>query len=1153
MRQVLRARPGQVAADVPFQNLGFDSLMAIELRGRLETALGLRLSATLVYAYPTVEALTEQLLARLEPPAGPAAAPAAAAPAAPGRRPGRPPPRPTWPAWTTHRSRPCSRPSWMRSKRRGRYDRTHRRRPTAAAGTGVDQTAGRAGPARRGRAAPHRTARRGRRGRPRPGGVEDLDALWRLLDAGTDAVTPWLDDPAGRRDGTGRPTGLMSGQLARVDGFDAAFFGIGSEEADRMDPQQRLVLEAAWEAVEDAGLPVERLRERSTGVFLGLYGADYLNAQLAGQADITAWTAPGGAHSIAANRLSYLLDLHGPSLAVDTACSSSLVALHLAARALRAGECDFALVGGVNLVLAESMMNATGKVLPLATGGRCRTFDAAADGIVRSEGCGILLLERLSDARAHGRRVRGVVRGTAVNHNGRANGLTAPSPRAQGELLRRALDDAAADAADVLYVEAHGTGTRLGDPIEVEALREVYGAGEQPCAIGSVKTNFGHQEAAAGIIGLLKALLVLDRGQVPPHLHLERLNPEIDLDGSRLTVPTVPTALPERPGRLAAVSSFGFGGTNAHVILEGPPGPAAPPEPPPAPPGRLLLPLSARSAPALGRLAAAYAERLAGLDDAAAAELCAAAVHGRSHHAYRIAPAGADAAALAAELAAVWPEFLRPHPAGHRVAFVFSGQGTQWAGMGRDLLEHEPVVRAEAERCDAVVRELAGWSVLDELAKPEPLSRMHETEIAQVCIAVLQLGLAALWRSWGVEPDAVAGHSMGEIVAACAAGALDRRQAFELMIARARITEAGARGGAMSGIALPVAEVAPLVAEAGGRIAVAAVNGPRSTVVAGDPDKVTLVEAAAAERGARTRRLPVEYAFHSPLLDGCDTVLADRMWQLTPRVGGLPQYSTVTGDRVRAADLGPAHWGRNLREPVLFAGAVDAMARDGVTVFVEIGPHPVLQRDMGAVLEGREDRHTVVGSLRRAAPARDALGEALGELYRAGLALRWDAVLPPPARHVPLPPYPWQRRRHWFEPHPVVGTAPAGPRPAARPDAADTADAAPTARQLADRSPAELEETLVRYVCARVAAALGLDADADIPVDRPLDVLGLGSLAIVELKNRIERDFAVAVPLQALLEEGTPLALARTVAKSLAADAASAAGPGPDDDPTTGE
>jgi acyl transferase domain-containing protein len=979
-----------------------------------------------------------------------------------------------------------------------------------------------------------------------PGGVEDMAGLWRVLSSGTDTVTRWLDDPEGRRDGTGRPTRRWAGLLDRVDGFDADFFGITGDEADHMDPQQRLVLETAWEAVEEAGLPVERLRERPTGVFLGLYGGDYLTAQLSGQAAINAYTAPGGAHTIAANRLSYLLDLSGPSLAVDTACSSSLVALHLAVRSLRAGECDFALVGGVNVVLSEAVMTATEKVLPMADGGRCRTFDAAADGIVRSEGCGMLLLERLSDATGAGRRVRSVIRGSAVNHNGRANGLTAPSPTAQAALLRRAHADAGTDPRDVLYVEAHGTGTRLGDPIEVEALREVYGDGGHGCAIGAVKTNFGHQEAASGIIGLLKTMLVLERGQVPPTLHLGRLNPEISLAGSRLGIPTELSPLPDVPRRLAAVSSFGFGGTNAHVVLEAPPARAprtADPGPAEPPRERLLLPLSARSGAALGVLAAAYAERLAGLDAAAAADMCAAAALGRSHHPYRLAAGAQSPAGLARELAAVRPGFLRPHPAAPRVAFVFSGQGTQWFGMGRGLLDAEPALRAEAEACDAVVRELTGWSALEELARPEEAgSRLHETEVAQVCIAVLQLGLAALWRSWGVEPYAVAGHSMGEIVAARVAGSLGRRQAFDLLITRARIIEEGARGGAMASIALPPYEVAALVDKAGGRVGVAAVNGPRSVVVAGDPDRVVLIESAAAAMGATARRLPVRYAFHSPLLDGADKRLAWAVRDLSARPGGLPQYSTVTGDRIRAADLDSAHWGRNLRGTVQFGSAVAALARDGVTAFLEIGPHPVLLRDIGATLEESAGppggpRPAVAGSLRRDRPERECLDTALGELYRAGAAVRWEAVLPPPARPVPLPTYPWQRRRHWL-------AVQAGPAPAAAP-VPDRGSGGPEVPAPARLSAAETEASLLGYVRERLADALDLEGPGLVPAEGPLDALGLSSLAVVELKNRIERDFAVAVPLQALLEGSTPLALARAVAAAVAAG-------GPQDDTPTG-
>jgi acyl transferase domain-containing protein len=897
-----------------------------------------------------------------------------------------------------------------------------------------------------------------------------MAGLWRLLHTGTDAVASLVDTADGLRPPPGeRGPGAPAGQLSEVDRFDAAFFGLSGAEAARMDPQQRLVLETAWEATEDAGVPVEQLSD--TGVFLGLYGNDYLTMQLGDLADVDAYTASGSAHSIAANRLSYLLDLHGPSVAVDTACSSSLVAVHLAIRALRAGDCDFALVGGVNVILSPVSTLLTGKVLPVAPGGRCRTFDAAADGIVRAEGCGMLLLERLDDARRNDRRVRGVLRGSAANHNGRTNGLTAPNPRAQSALLRRALADAGAHPRDVRYVEAHGTGTRLGDPIEVEALRDVYGS----CALGSVKTNFGHQEAAAGITGLLKALLVLQHRTVPPHLHLAELNPEIDLGD--LHIPVAPE--PIEPDGLAAVNSFGFGGANAHVIVEGPPEPA---EQPAESPLGLLLPLSARSGAALTELAERYARRLGeGVD---AHEICAAAATRRTHHPYRLC--------VAADTARELVEALRNTPAGRvagprKIAFVFSGQGSQWAGMGREALRY-PVLRQEIEACEEIVRELTGWSVLAALTAQD--ERLHRTEVAQVAIGVLQLGLTALLREWGVVPDAVAGHSMGEVIACSVAGALDRGQALELLVHRARLTEQAARGGAMVSIALPVEEVVPLVTKGVGRIGIAAVNGPRATVVAGDRAEVDRVEAQAVALGVRTRRLRVEYAFHSPLLDG----VAERLsgFAPSPRKIETALYSTVTGGGVTADDLTAGHWVRNLRDRVLFHDAVEAMARDGVTAFVEVGPHPVL---LGHI-DG-----TAVGTLRRDQPAATALRGSLAELYLAGVTLRWPSRGP----HVELPLYPWQRERHWLS---HEARMPEIPQQQGEP----------------------LVDDLERYVRERIAKAQGLDGPDAVPGDQPLE--GIDSIVVVELKNQIEREFGVRVPLRALLESDTPLRLAQAIAES---------------------
>ncbi|MBV2362911.1 type I polyketide synthase [Streptomonospora nanhaiensis] len=977
-----------------------------------------------------------------------------------------------------------------------------------------------------------------------PGGAEDLDAFWELLSTGADTVAPLTDSPDGVRPPVAERPAVrhQAGQLDRVDAFDAGFFGISPEEADRMDPQQRLVLEAAWEAAEDAGLPIERLRESTTGVFLGVYGTDYLTMQLT-RTGINAYTAPGGAHSIAANRLSYLLDLHGPSVAVDTACSSSLMAVHLAVRALRQGDCDLALVGGVNLVLSPLSTEVTGRVLPLAPGGRCRAFDAAADGIVRGEGCGMLVLSRLSSARERGGRVRGVIRGTAANHDGRTNGLTAPNPRAQADLLRRALADASAAPEDVVYIEAHGTGTPLGDPIEVEGLREVYGKGDRPCAVGSVKTNFGHQEAAAGITGLIKSLLVLERGVVPPLLHLTRLNPEIDLAGSRMTLPTAPAPLPDdgRP-RLAAVSSFGFGGANVHAVLE-----AAPPAEPVAvhEPRKLLLALSARGGAALRALADRYAERLAGADDAEAARVCAAAATGRSHHGHRVALSAADAEGLRAQLASVAAPAV-PVRAGARprVAFVFSGQGSQWAGMGRAVLDREPVVRAEVAAWDAAVLDRAGWSVLEQLTAGEDASRVNETEVAQVTIAALQAGLAALWRSWGVRPHAVVGHSMGEIAAAAAAGLLDRDQAVELLLKRARLTETGARGGAMASVALPLEEVEPLVAGVPG-VGIGAVNGPRSTVVSGAPEGVEAVLARVAERGAASRRLRVEYGFHSPLLEAQGRELAGAVGHIAARTGAerIHFYSTVTGTRLEAAALTGAHWARNLRDAVLFAPAVTALAEAGVTVFVEIGPHPVLVRDIAATAERAGAAPVAVGSLRRGHAPATSLDASLGRLYAAGLDPDWEAVLGVPPAPVALPFYPWQRERHWL-PAEVVDAAAAE---AAEEAAAPAAD--PALAPGAAGAEVPLEErvaALSLFVRERIAKALGRPGAEDVPGDAVLETLALDSLVIVELKNQVETQLGALVRLQTLLEVlegGTVDDLARAIAADEADTRAAVAAP----------
>jgi acyl transferase domain-containing protein len=1011
-----------------------------------------------------------------------------------------------------------------------------------------------------------------------PAGVGDLDSYWRLLSEGVDAVVPHSPMRGDGRRGMAAPPGdcHWAGLLPSVDGFDAGFFGISPAEANQMDPQQRLALEVAWEAIEDAGLPIERLRARRTGVFLGLYGSDYLALRLASPETVNVYSAPGCSHSIVANRLSYLLDLRGPSLVVDTACSSSLVAVHLACRALRYGECDFAIAGGVNVIISPLSTLMTEKVLPLSPSGRCRTFDARADGIVRGEGCGMVVLERAGEAWARGRHTRAVIRGTAVNQDGRTNGLTAPSPSAQRDVMERALADAAVDPQEVVYVEAHGTGTPLGDPIEIDALREVYGAGPQPCGLGSVKTNLGHLEAAAGIAGLLKAILVLEHGAIPSHLHLEGLNPEIDLGGTRLTVPAAGMLLPPATEpHLAAVSAFGFGGTNAHAVIQAAHTrdrhPAAPPaddlsaapadglsvapaekgqtqQSPAAP--ELLLAFSARSHGALVELAERYARALACCDAAHASKLCAAAALERTHNPHRHAVAAADRSKLTAQLRG-----LRRHPAPARasradpdrpLAFVFSGQGSQWPQMGMDLIASQPVVRREVEACDAELRALAGWSLLEEMQAPQSCSRLHETEVAQLTIAALQLGLAALWNSWGMQPSAVVGHSMGEAVAACVAKAIDRSSMLELLVHRARIIERDARGGAMVAVRLPERELGPLLDATGGQIGLAAINGPSSIIVAGEASSVERFVALADAHGARTRVLLVQYAFHSSLLDGCDEELAARLADMSGRETDVAIYSTVTGARIEPDALNSAHWGHNLRQPVRLRAAITALADDGIADFIEVGPHPTLLEDVRATLaESLDDAVacTVVGSLRRGWSAASALHASLAALYESGLDVSWGDVFSRPSTRVALPLYPWQRRRYWLaayeqealkeSPPPTSplasegegdGFALAEPRQPERP-------AAPCLPELSSQ---DRLAALTQYLREHIAEALDMEPH-EVADDVPLDLLGLDSLAVVELRSRVELELSITVPLQALLEGDTVAAVAEVLAEAIAA------------------
>jgi acyl transferase domain-containing protein/D-arabinose 1-dehydrogenase-like Zn-dependent alcohol dehydrogenase/acyl carrier protein len=847
-----------------------------------------------------------------------------------------------------------------------------------------------------------------------PGGVESPEDFWRLLVNGVDAIGPvpserWDAVHHVRSDAGTRWGGFLNG----VDRFDAAFFGIAPREAVSMDPQQRLLLELSWEALERAGVPAADLSGSPTGVFVGISTNDY--GQLQGQID--AYTGTGNSASVAAGRLSYVLGLQGPSMAVDTACSSSLVAVHLACQSLRMGECDLALAGGVNVILNPDGGVYFTQLGVMAADGRCKTFDAAADGYVRSEGCGVVVLKRLSDARRDGDPVVAVIRGSAVNQDGRSNGLTAPNGPAQEAVIRSALVRAGIHPPDVGFVEAHGTGTALGDPIEVQALAAVLGEarGPDPVLVSSVKTNVGHLEAAAGIAGLIKAVLAVQHGQIPPHLHFRTPSPHIDWDRVPVLVPTAVTPWPAGyQKRIAGVSSFGFSGTNAHVVVEEAPRDQIGVEAGEgAREGVEILTISARTPEGVRALAASYRAALAA-PGVSLRDVCYTAAVRRSHLEERVAVVGETEEELCAGLEAV----ERGNRQGLRgrerpkLVFVFPGQGGQHAGMARALLARDAVFRQAVEACDAACRTQGAWRVLEWLEQGEEWATSIER--VQPTLFAVQVGLAAVWEAWGIRPDAVIGHSMGEVAAAYVAGILSLSDAARIICRRsALLTEIRGRGGMLSVDLSRAATTQALGGRAG--LGVAASNGPRTTVVAGDVKAIDSLAAELEAQGVFCRRVQVDVAAHSeqvaPLEDALEAALAG----VAGQAGTRPLYSTVTGDLCAGTACDGGYWVRNLRQPVEFWAALQAMVRDGHRVFVELSPHPVLGSSIGEGLAALQLDGDVRSSLRRGEDDRRVLLETLGALYEQGQPVHW-AAFHSSGRLVDLPTYPWQRQRFWTSP-----------------------------------------------------------------------------------------------------------------------------------------
>ncbi len=888
-----------------------------------------------------------------------------------------------------------------------------------------------------------------------PGGVVDLQTLWERLEEGFDAIeevpkTRWdIDayfDP--NPDAAGKMVTRWGGFLPNVDQFDPTFFEISPREADAMDPQIRLLLEVTWEALEHAGMPLTRVRGSNTGVFMGISSHEYQSMGVARSGRLDPHLFLGTAHSTGVGRLSYWLGIRGPNVPVDTACSSSLVAIHLACQALREGACTMALAGGVNLVLTPEASVCLSRMRALSPTGRCRTFSADADGYVRSDGAGVIVLKRVSDAVRDGDPILAVIRGSAINQDGRSHGLTAPNGPAQQEVIGRALAAANVSPAAIGYVETHGTGTRLGDPIEVQALAAALGndrPAHVPITVGSIKTNIGHAESAAGVAGLLKAALSLAHARIPRSLHFDEPNPHIDWAALPVGVAAQSSAFPDTGGpRRAGVSSFGMSGTNAHVVLE---------QAPTVPRQECtqafpILPLSAKTPEALIAVAKAMRSAVASQPERLVDIQYTASVR-RTHHEQRLAVVGTSQASIVTALdafiqgkraASLWTGRTRPRP---KVVFVFPGQGSQWAQMGKRLAETTPVFRRQLEACATALAPHVSFSLLDELWRAKDRSRLGQTEVAQCALFAIHIALASLLRSLGIAPDIVIGHSVGEIAAAHVAGTLSLDEAARLIACRARIMQKATGHGRM--LAATIREDAARRELAGleDSISIAAVNDPGQVVFSGDPLALEQLATRLADRDIECRPLRVDYAFHSPQMDPLRDELIASLTSFAPQTASLEMISSVTGAPVTGADLDAQYWGDNIRQTVRFDRAVATARARGGEIFVEVGPHPVLTLNMQRTLapqatrqtssDGLADTATVVQTLRRGADDHLRFAECIAALHVSGVELEWEGLWPTRGRVVALPPYPWQHTRHWLPPsaaaptavsgHPLVGPA----------------------------------------------------------------------------------------------------------------------------------
>ncbi|MFW6693000.1 SDR family NAD(P)-dependent oxidoreductase [Streptomyces sp. MAR4 CNX-425] len=961
------ASPDRLDLEASFKALGFDSLTSVELRNRLSATTGLRLPATLLFDYPTPDGLAAYLLSSAAPAAGTG--------------------RPAAPA--------------------GRTAATDDE-PIAIVGMACRY----------------------------PGDVASPEDLWRLVAEATDAITPFPTDRNWNVEELYHPDPEHSGTSYTREGgflhdaakFDAGFFGISPREALAMDPQQRLLLETTWETVERAGIDPRALRGSQTGVFVGAMYHDYARWAEQAAESVEGFTLTGTFGSIASGRISYILGLEGPALTVDTACSSSLVALHMAAQSLRQGECDLALAGGVAVMSTPGTFVEFSRQRGLSPDGRCKAFGAGADGTGWSEGVGLLLVERLSDARRNGHKVLAVVRGSAVNQDGASNGLTAPNGPSQQRVIRQALANAGLSTSDVDAVEAHGTGTTLGDPIEAQALLATYGEkrpDEQPLWLGSLKSNIGHTQAAAGVGGVIKMVMAMREGVLPRTLHADEPSPHVDwaAGGVELLTEQRAWAVGDDRPRRAGVSSFGMSGTNAHVIIEQAQEVEAVAEVV-EPGGVVAWPVSGHTPQALADQAARLREHLSEHSEITPAEVAHSLVATRSALDHRAVVVGAERDELLEGLAAIAAGEPSARVVGGEVqsagktVFVFPGQGAQWAGMAADLIDAEPIFAQAIAECETALSVYADdWSLTEVLSDPEGVL-LERVDVVQPALFAVMVSLARLWQHHGIQPDAVIGHSQGEIAAAHIAGALTLEDAAKVVCLRSQAIRALSGKGTMASVALPHTQVTEEIAAWDGKLSVAVVNSPTATVISGDTDAVQAYLARCEEAGVRNRLLPVDYASHGPQVTELRDTLLDVLAGLEPAAASIPFYSTVTGEEFDTTGLTADYWYTNLRETVRFHHTLTHLIDTGHTTYVEASPHPTLT----TAITDTDPSALTTGTLRRHEHSPTQLHLALAHLHTHGTPVDWYTTPTTPAD---LPTYPFQHAHYWLDASAATGGDPA--------------------------------------------------------------------------------------------------------------------------------